>query len=83
MTFGKRVYFKTNALLEEILQKKKKRFSWFYMKKGFIFFFLLLYFFMRKHKNVLILRKNGFWESKTNFYEQNFKTQNLFKNLFS
>ena len=82
MTFGKRVYFKTNALLEEILQKKKKRFSWFYMKKG-VFFFLLLYFFMRKHKNVLILRKNGFWESKTNFYEQNFKTQNLFKNLFS
>ena len=37
---------------------------------------------MRKHKNVLILRKNGFWESKKNFYEQNFKTQNLFKNLF-
>ena len=24
MTFGKKVYFKTNALLEEILKKKKK-----------------------------------------------------------
>ena len=25
MTFGKKVYFKTNALLEEILKKRKKK----------------------------------------------------------
>ena len=87
MTFGKKVYFKTNALLEEILKKRKKKKEKILLvlheKRVFFFFFYYYIFFMRKHKNVLILRKNGFWESKTNFYEQNFKTQNLFKNLFS
>ena len=87
-TFGKKVYFKTNALLEEILKKKrkkkkKKKILLVLHEKRVFFFFYYYIFFMRKHKNVLILRKNGFWESKKNFYEQNFKTQNLFKNLFS
>ena len=65
--------------LKKKKNKKEKILLVLHEKRVFFFYYI---FFMRKHKNVLILRKKGFWESKKNFYKQNFKTQNLFKNLF-